>query len=230
MLPAAVANWFDWSHDGQRVVGLQDDGTVVERGLDAAGETRVRTKIPAAAGQQPQDLSPDGQMMLFVGSGLRGVFSADLTDTSPAPPVKTLVDENILAFDARFSPDGRSILYSIREGGGSSLFIQPFPGPGRRRQVAQVGTDPEWRRDGKEILYLGPERGVWAVAIEGTGNDATFGKPVRLFGPVRIQPAILALRQLALSADGTRIFLPEAIEQPDAGVIHVTNVWLHSRR
>ena len=169
-------------------------------------------------------------MLLYIGPGARGVFSANLNETSSAPSVKSLVDEDSQAFDARFSPDGRSIVYATRENPVNSLHVQPFPGPGRRRQIAPDGVDPEWRRDGKEIVYLGPERAVWSIPVEGTGDDARFGKPVRLFGPVRTATAIAAARLLAVSADGARIFLPEAIEQSDAGVMHVMNGWLHSSR
>jgi hypothetical protein len=144
--------------------------------------------------------------------------------------VKELVHEDSLTFDARFSADGRSIVYAARENAVNSLYVQPFPGPGRRRQIAPEGTDPEWRRDGKEIVYLGPERVVWSIPIEGTSDAARFGKPVRLFGPVRTATAFAAARLLAVSADGARIFLPEAIDQSDAGVMHVMNGWLHSSR
>ena len=43
------------------------------------------------------------------------------------------------------------------------------------------GIDPHWRRDGREILYLGPDRTVMAVSLSMAGEAVATGKPVALF-------------------------------------------------
>jgi len=63
----------------------------------------------------------------------------------------------------RFSPDGRWIVYRS-----NGIFIQPYPGPGRRLQVAGLagsnGDGPlEWRADGKEIVFGVFDKGQFAL-------------------------------------------------------------------
>jgi Tol biopolymer transport system component len=40
------------------------------------------------------------------------------------------------------------------ESGKAEIYVQPWPGPGPKIQISsEGGTDPLWRRDGKEIFY-----------------------------------------------------------------------------
>jgi hypothetical protein len=43
------------------------------------------------------------------------------------------------------------------------------------------GSEPEWRRDGQEIVYLGLDRFLTAVPVTRAGGALTLGKPSRLF-------------------------------------------------
>ena len=43
------------------------------------------------------------------------------------------------------------------------------------------GVDPHWRADGREIIYLAPDRTLMSVSVTVTGNAVSIGKPVGLF-------------------------------------------------
>lgn len=43
------------------------------------------------------------------------------------------------------------------------------------------GMDPSWRQDGRELLYLTPDRSVTAVSISAAGDAFSIGPPVALF-------------------------------------------------
>jgi hypothetical protein len=44
--------------------------------------------------------------------------------------------------------------------------VQPFPGPGGKRQVStNGGTQARWRKDGKELFYIGLDTKLMAVPI-----------------------------------------------------------------
>jgi hypothetical protein len=43
------------------------------------------------------------------------------------------------------------------------------------------GIDPHWRSDGREILYLAPDRTIMAVSVSTDGEGVSTGKPVALF-------------------------------------------------
>jgi hypothetical protein len=113
----------------------------------------------------------------------------------------------------------------------ASLFVQRFPGPDRRRKIASPGRYPEWRADGKEIVYVDAD-GVSSVSVARVGDDLQFGTPNRLFEAAFRPPAgvpLFTARWLAVSRDGSRIFYTQRIEQPEANIIHVKTQWAGNR-
>jgi hypothetical protein len=65
----------------------------------------------------------------------------------------------------KFSPDGRWVAYSSDESGKPEIYVQAFPGPGRKEQVSTGGgTDPVWRRSGGELYYRAGSK-MMAVAL-----------------------------------------------------------------
>ena len=96
----------------------------------------------------------------------------------PSPFVQTPFDES----QAVFSPDGRWVAYQSNEGGPMEIYVQPFPGPGGKRQISNVGGgSPRWRRDGRELFYLSPDAKLMAVPIGAQGPMDEAGPPVPLF-------------------------------------------------
>jgi hypothetical protein len=84
--------------------------------------------------------------------------------------------------------------YMSDESGRSEIYVRPFrglssgtpAGADRQWQVSTAGgIFPRWRRDGKELFYLGPAGEMLAVPIAETGATLTPGEPVTLF-PTRI--------------------------------------------
>src|SRR5262249_46071609 len=153
-------------------------------------------------------ISPDGKQGLGMTPGGRGIFSLQLQGAADRTAARALVQTGEAVAEPRYSPDGRWILYAARDTPSRSfgVFVQSARESGGRRQIAPEGSHPAWRRDGKEILYIGRE-GLMSVAVETSGNDLRFGTPRRLFSGLR-QPAgsILLSRPLDVSRDGSRIY------------------------
>jgi eukaryotic-like serine/threonine-protein kinase len=82
---------------------------------------------------------------------------------------------------ARWSPDGSSMVYGSMESGQSEVYVQPYPGPGIRRQVSVDGGGyPVWSRDGREIFYRHNSR-MYAVTFARSGDDVQLSQPRLLF-------------------------------------------------
>jgi hypothetical protein len=59
--------------------------------------------------------------------------------------------------------------------------FKSFPTGGGKWQISTAGGDQaQWRRDGKELFYIAPDRNLMAVSIEGTATLA-IGRPTALF-------------------------------------------------
>ena len=60
--------------------------------------------------------------------------------------------------------------YTSTESGRPEVYVQPFPATGAKWQVSVSGGEqPRWRRDGKELFYIAPDRMLMAVEIRVPG-------------------------------------------------------------
>jgi len=217
--------WFGWSPDGSKLLGRRGQ-EFVEMPAAGSGEVRQSGHL-ARGGGRIHDISPDGKHVLGVLSLVQRIFYARLQGTAEEMSPQQLVTTGDAVYDPRFSPDGRWIVYGARDGSsGAGLFVQPFPGPGKRSQIASGGADPAWRRDGKEILYSAGDR-LMSVSVSAAGSDLRFGAPQLLFSGLR-QPAgtNASARPLAVSRDGSRIYWPQAVAQPGSDSIHIKTGWI----
>ena len=107
--------------------------------------------------------------------------------------------------DGVFSPDGRWIAYTSNESGRYEIYLQPFPEEGGRRYPvsSQGGSNPAWRRDGKELFYVAGDGRLTAVPVTIRGSDVELGRAESLF-PVTSGDFH---RMYELSPDGQRVLV-----------------------
>jgi hypothetical protein len=87
------------------------------------------------------------------------------------------------------SPDGQWLAQVTDRTGRSEVVLSRFveDGPRLRLNAQRLpvssagGVDPHWRADGREIIYLAPDRTLMAVSLTINGNAVSLGKPARLF-------------------------------------------------
>src|SRR5262249_27773257 len=131
---------------------------------------------------QPTDWSADGRYLLYNRSqgtdGSTDIWALLLFgDRKPMPILLTAAVE----VNGRFSPDGRWFAYSSNQGGQFQVYVQAFPPSGVKIQVSKDGGDhPEWRGDGKELLFLAPGGQLMATAVD-TSKTFESGTPTPLF-------------------------------------------------
>ncbi|MGH9256300.1 MAG: TolB family protein [Vicinamibacterales bacterium] len=161
-----------WSPDGRRVIFMSSRSgrlNLYEKSASGAGDEQL---LVADAGL-PVSWSPDGRLVLYqradpkTGTDLwvlptigalrqaQGVPSQSRDERKPFPVVQTAMDQP----GGEFSPDGRWLAYESNESGRFEVYVQPFPEAGGKWQISSVGgTQPRWRRDGKELYYVAPTR------------------------------------------------------------------------
>jgi Tol biopolymer transport system component len=127
---------------------------------------------------------------------------------------------------AQFSPDGRWIAYVSTEQDRTEVFLQPYPGPGGKRQVSTGGgTEPQWNPNGREIFYRIGDK-LMAVDITTEPNFA-IGKPRELFERhYRYNQQGQARANYDVQADGQRFLMVKPItEQAGPTQIQVVVNW-----
>jgi serine/threonine-protein kinase len=140
-------------------------------------------------------------------------------DGVPTPFLLTPFDER----SPRFSPDGRWLAYVSNESGRNEVYVQPFPGPGRKWLVStDGGSDPVWSRDGRELFYrLGDQ--LMAVSVTPSG-DFGADRPRRLF-ETRFDPGVNG-PNYDVSPDGKWFLMPRSEQGPTRDELHLVLNWL----
>ena len=162
--------------------------------------------------KQPFDWSQDGKYIAFVTTVTTKGTRSDIwilpikEGKEPFPFVQTKDNE----WDPHFSPDGNWIAYCSNETGQNEIYVAPFPGPGEKVHITSSGRSapvggscPRWARDGKEILYLGPDNTLWIAELKITQGDVEISSTRRAFQTFAAPYA----GSYDVSHDGTKIVI-----------------------
>ena len=128
----------------------------------------------------------------------------------------------------RFSPDSKWIAYQSNESGRDEIYVQAFvpyaPASGGKRQLStNGGTNPQWRRDGRELYYLSAEGKLMAVEIT-PGAELKAESPKELFTPSGYR--VNAERGYTLTGDGQRFLLVTSAEDASVPPFTVVLNWM----
>ena len=128
--------------------------------------------------------SPDGRTLAFAGLGSDRSVDVWIMTMNGDHQVRPFVQTKFNESWPRFSPEGRWLAYVSDETGREEVYVQPFPGPGRRVRIStDGGWAPVWSRDGRELFYrVGEENAaVMAVKVSAGATDLSPQKPELLF-------------------------------------------------
>jgi dipeptidyl aminopeptidase/acylaminoacyl peptidase len=208
-----------WSPDGTRIVyrAARDGGEdLYEKPVSSVGAERLLLKSPGSRAM-PSDWSPDGRHLAIVADGHIWI----VTDGKAEPFTKA----EFLESQAQFSPDGKWIAYTSLEGRRTDVFVQSFPAGGARGLISiNGGSQPRWRRDGKELFYLSNDLAVMAVPINVVSGAFEAGTAVRLF-QTRISGTSAVSFQYSVTRDGQRFLVTTQAQGVERPVTLITN-WL----
>jgi eukaryotic-like serine/threonine-protein kinase len=153
-----------WSPDGSRIVFLSGR-TLYQKVSSGAGNEEVLLKSNNAIGLS--DWSRDGRFLLYSEEDPKTGWDLWVLpldgDRKPMPYLRTAFPET----QGVFSPDARWVAYRSAESGSSEIYVRPFPASsGGKWMVSKGGgSQPRWRRDGKELFYVSPDGTLMSVDV-----------------------------------------------------------------
>lgn len=199
-----------WSPDGSQVAYVAVRNSyegVYRKAASGEGPEELLYQSPGA-GLNLSDWSMDGRFLTFFTNNLAGgtLYMLPLGGAGERKPVQVFRSESQLQGEG-LSPDGRFLAYRSDQSGKNEIYVRTLDASaGGPWQVSDQGAQgmASWRRDGKEVYYLAPDRAVMAVEV-GTAPTFEFGKPRLLFRPPE---ALLFNAGLAnVSRDGQRVVI-----------------------
>lgn len=197
-----------WSPDGRTVAfasartGMLD---IYQRPSNASAPEQVLFKLEAPPILYPSDWSSDGRYLAYYRADPK--TQTDLWvlplfgDKKPFPVAHSEFNES----EGQFSPDVRWMAYESDESGMPQIYVQSFPVVTGKWQIStDGGSQPRWRKDGKELFYITTDGKLMAVTVK-TGAAFEFGAPRPLF-EANLASAIRR-QAYVVSADGQRFLL-----------------------
>ncbi len=215
-----------WSPDGSRIVFASDrdgSGNLYQKAANGTGNEELLLKTNER--KWPSDWSRDGRFIIY--TDLSQKTKADLWvlpmtgEQQPMPFLQTPFNED----HARFSPDAGFIAYASDESGKFEVYVQTFPASGGKWLVSTGGgAQPRWRRDGKELFYLAPDRKLMAVDVKIQASTFEAGVPRPLF-QTRVVGYPNPRNVYDVSADGQRFLFITPLEETVSAPITVVANW-----
>lgn len=216
-----------WTPDGKNLIydNLRDERTTQVVAMRAASGLGAETRVLERSGRLALailNLSPDGEWAMVFDTP--NIYFRSRTGEKKVP----LVEADRANGGGGISPDGRWVLYlaTTREGV-QEVRVQPMPaeaggrvGGGGKFQIG-AGTQPRWRRDGKEIFYIAPGGRMMAVPVDSGPDYFRPGAPRPLF-EVNFDPQG-SQAEYDVTRDGQRFLIAQPVAGNDTPITVIMN-------
>jgi len=212
-----------WSPDGRSIIFAsrrKQHADLYRKSSDGAGAEELLYSDNLE--KSPSSWSADGKFLLYLKANGTDVWVLPLTPDRPGAPLKPFpfLQSPSNEFNAQFSPDGKWVAYNSDESQRYEVFVARFPGAGGKHQISVAGgLNPRWRRDGKEIFYVGLDGRVMSAAVTIQGDALEVGEVRPLFGSVTAGFTY----HYDVSADGQRFLILPPPPVSTEGVTVVQN-------
>lgn len=222
-----------WSPDGKRIaysIASTSVGVEIYQKLsNGAGNEEALLKLPASVYRALFlcDWSPDERFIVYQTYDPKTKYNLWLLPLSgerqPAALFRTAFGHQ----QGQFSPDGKWLAYTSDESGKNEVYVQPFPLTGAKYQVSTGGgSHARWRRDGKELFYLGADYKLIAAPVHaGAGPASGFasGSLQQLFELRGLDSGAPRRYPYDVTADGQRFLVSLPMSEAAAPITVVLN-------
>jgi len=202
-----------WTPDGKYLaytIGTPPSSTIHWKRADGSGPDELLVEEKGVTVAQPA-FSPDGKYVVYIratGPSGNAIYRKPLSGEGKPEAVVKSPAPNVNVFFPRVSPDGKWLAYSSNETGRREVYVTSFPsGEGKWQVSSDSGDVPAWRRDGKELYFVGLDQFMYAVPVGAAGNQFSPGQPRQLW---QTTSTIAIGRPYDVMPDGQRFILPLA--------------------
>jgi len=228
----AIAHLPVWSPDSHHLVYLSDPNWP-RLALCSLDGTPDEQSLPDTGFMAPTDWSPDGRFILYNNSALPAIthdFPSDVfaIDMARNRKVIPLLHSPFYENNGVFSPDGHWLAFVSDESGQAEIYIQALDHghdslrvTGARFLISRDGAQClRWRKNGKELYYLGSDGRVYAVSLDFRSAGIHAGRPEPLFTiDAEARATIHSVVSFDVSADGSRFVIPSMTPGESSAIV-----------
>jgi serine/threonine protein kinase/Tol biopolymer transport system component len=177
-----------WSPDGSRIIySSQDPGgysyNIVQK--LTSGSEKEQSLFHTSLYVLPSDWSPDGRVIAYVEQPPKTAMDLWLLpltgERKPVVYLQTPFNESGAQFYPVVGGGSSWMAYQSNESGRDQVYVQAIPASGAKYQIStEGGTEPRWRRDGRELFYISGDQKLVAVPIT-AGTAIQIGQSEPLF-------------------------------------------------
>ena len=215
-----------WSPDGRAVAfgSQRHEAEGLISGIfrrTASGVGDVEMLVKGRTAVSPTDWSRDGKFIIYQDqdpTNQLDLWALPLTgDRRPVALVRTAGADSF----GQVSPDSRWLAYASSATGRTEVYVQAFPVARGKWQISTSGgTQPRWRRDGRELFYLAAGGELMAVPVNPGGESIENGIQVPLFA----MPAGFGVDfTYDVAADGRRFLVNTIVSDTSQPIVVVLN-------
>jgi Tol biopolymer transport system component len=165
-----------WSEDGNEIVMT---GSL-------SGRSGLYRQSLAAGAEPELVLASDGSAFVdqWLGTDNRAVFHTGVGGTiallsmDGSGEVEEIVRQQAAVDEPHRSPVGKWLAFLSLETGRHEIYVENLETRARVRISREGGGQPRWRRDGRELFFLGLDSSVMAVDFDPSGGPQGIARPL----------------------------------------------------
>ena len=200
-----------WTPDGERVIFNKSIPGRPGLFWQLAGGSAPAEQIHLAEGGLsgrgwPTSMSPDGRFLAYTQSHPSNREDIWILPIEGKPTPSLFIGTRFNEHDPMFLPDGKWIAYISDETGRYEVYVQPFPGPGKRWQISTAGgMSPLWAPNGRELFYRNGNK-MMVVAVH-TEPAFSAEKPKLLFENASLVQSWEGWTEFDITRDGQQFVM-----------------------
>ncbi len=215
-----------WSPDGSRIsftshrTGYYE---IYQKPSNGAGDDELL--LETRTSKITTDWSRDGRYIVYMDILPKTKFDLGVLPLFGNRRPQPFAEREFNEKQGRLSPDGRWMAYVSDESGRYEVYVQSFPATGGKWQISTGGGEqPNWRRDGKELFYVGKGQKLIVVGIDASSSTFRRSSPRELF-QMHSPVDMWTRNQYAVTPDGQRFLVNTLVETSASSPITVVINW-----
>ena len=213
-----------WTPDGARITYVSDaeggQHAFHTRSGDGSGSPERLIPLGQDLDFFAPDWSPDGASLVYTASSEATGWDLWVASPGRGADPRPLLQTDAAEKWARFSPDGRFIVFeSAPPGTEPGIVIRPYPEVDTGQWRVAAGRRPVWSRDGGEILFV-TDDGIARVTVETDAEAAALS-----LGPPSPFLEMPGISSFDLSPDGRRLVIHRLPAETATREIRIIQNW-----